>query len=472
MGKTRMNHCSHSPWLWVALSGVIVACLDETRVIDRRNVNAEPAPGGGASSPDPVTTEDAFLMPPNGAPAGDVGAPTGDGTADPPTPPLGDEPVLATLVRVQNPEGRSHYLNLYRSLPADGNIDRATGVEFSGRAQAAIFNGAIYVFDLDNTAVTRWTVDDALRPIEQETVSFANTGLTVACQICNAFLSEERAFIQNAWSGTLVEWNPTTMLISQTVPLPESALARDGMDGEFIWPLVTGERVIFAAGWADYEGIRFGDTAAVAMIDGSREAASLEVVEDGRCGVNSGIQPFADAEGRVYAGGNWYSGWHQVGTPELAPNPACLLRLQAGAAAFDPDYYVDLLAATSSRAVSSARGMGDGKMLLNVWPESAPAPSLEQRQEDPQAFWDALVWTYVILDVETLELTPVDIPPAGAGNQTPLTLEGDTLVQVYEDGRTTNQRGATLYRVNPDGSVQRLLAAGTGGDFAMVSRLR
>lgn len=384
----------------------------------------------------------------------------------------GDGPVYATFIRVQNPESRSHYLNLYRELPDDGQIDRSKGVEFGGRAQATIYNDSIYVFDLDNSAVTRWTVDEDLEPEEQESVSFATTGLTVACQICNAFVSPERAFIQNAWSGTLVAWDPTNMELLETTSIPEEALTRDGLDGEFIWPLVVNERVFLGAGWADYENAKFSTAAAVAVFDGSVDSPNLEIIEDDRCGTNSGMQPFADEDGNVYAGGNWYSGWHQAGTPELAPNPACLLRIKPGEDEFDPDYYVDLLEATDSRAVRFARGMEDGKMLLSVWRNSEPALTQEEREEDPQAYWSTLVWSYVILDVDTLEMTSVDIPTAGAGNQTPLSLEGKTLVQAYEDGPTDNESGATLYRVGLDGSVEELLSAGPGGDFAMVSRLR
>lgn len=385
--------------------------------------------------------------------------------------PAAESGPVAVLTRVCGPEDCQHYLNAFAELPSDGTIDRSAGAE-SGNTQGVVFEDAAYIFDRDDKSVTRWTISEDLKLEEGETVSFQNAGLGDACAICNVFGDSTHAYMVDSASGMLVTWNPSSMEVVSVQDIPKNLLTRDGLPAGFAWPLVVGGRAYMAASWMDYETLEVHGSAAVLTFDATVDEPELSVIEDDRCGVTSAVTPFADEAGNVYVVGDWSSGLAQIGTAKPAPNPACLLRINAGENHFDPDYYVDLLKAAGGRALYGAYGMAGGrKMLLNYWPLSVDPPTLEAIAADPYAYYAGANFRYAVLDLATETTVEVSaIPPAGAGNNTPLILDGVNLIQVYPDGSHTV--GADLFAIGEDGSATRVLKAGANGDFEMVGRLR
>ncbi len=385
--------------------------------------------------------------------------------------PGGSEPgPVAVLTRVCGPDECLHYLNAFAELPESQSIDRKLGAE-SGNTQGVVFGDAAYIFDRDDQSVTRWTIASDLELQRGETVSFQNAGVADACAICNVFGDATHAYMVDSTGGSIVTWNPTTMEIVNVQALPEDALTRDGLPAGFAWPTVVNGRAYMAAAWMNYDTLETYGAAAVVTFDATTDEPEVTVIEDDRCGVTSAVTPFADAAGNVYVVGDWSSGLDQIGKATPAPNPACLLRINAGEESFDPDYYVDLLEVAGARALYGAYGMAGGtKMLLNYWPLSEDPPTAEAIAEDPYAYYSG-TFRYSVLDLATETTTEVnDIPPAGAGNNTPLVLDGVNLIQVYPDG--ARDVGADLFAIAPDGSATKVLEAGPNADFEMVGRLR
>jgi hypothetical protein len=385
-----------------------------------------------------------------------------------------EDSVIAVLTRVCGPDDCLHYLNTFAELPKDKRIDRSQGVE-SGNTQGMVFNGAVYIFDRDNTSVTKWTVDADLTPRERETVSFRESGVTDACAICNVFGTPDHAYMVDSASGVIVTWNPTSMEIIAVNEMPKSILERDGKPAAFSWPLVVGKRAFLAAAWIDYDTYEAYGKAAVATFDATADDPEVSVIEDDRCGVTSVATPFADKDGNVYVVGDWFGGLHQIGTLTPTDKPACLLRIKQGDSSFDSDYYVDLLATSGARAVAGAYAMQDGeKLLVNIWPEDVPAPSREDLAAGPSSYWQGKEYVYTVLDLATKTATPVDaLPPGGSGNNTPLVMDGVNYIQVYPDTESNDSEpGSNLYAIRQDGSAEKALEAGSQGDFEMINRVR
>jgi len=414
-----------------------------------------------------------------GARAGGAGAGAG-GERDAGSPEAGSDAgpqdAIAVLTRVCGPQDCVHYLNAFAELPPDGAIDRSRGVEL-GNVEGEVFGDAIFIFDRDSSTVTRWSVGEDLVPREGPTMSFLNAGVIDACAACNAFSSDRLAYTIDSSAGVLVTWNPTDMEILATQDIPDALLARDGKPATFAWPLVSGGRAYFTLSWTDpdtfeVDAFEAWSNAAVATFDASVEEPLVSVLEDSRCGVSSAVTPFPGDAGDVFIVGDWLSGLLQIGAAVPAPNPACLLRLAPGATELDPEYYVDLLAAADARAIYRGYGMAGGRLLLNYWPTSEPAPTPQQIDADPFVYFSGTGFRYGVLDLSSGDFAPVTaIAAAGPASSGPLSLDGVTLIQAYPDGDPTTGVGTDLFAVGADGSVARVLAAGTAGEFAMIGRL-
>lgn len=396
-----------------------------------------------------------------GAGEGGVG---GDGSGD-------SEGAIVTLTRVCGPEDCLSYINTYDSLDAliaAGEIDKSQGREVP-YSQGRVYGGSLYLFSRgEQPTITRWTVQADLSVEAQETVSFANTGTTIFCELCNVFGSRDLAFHLDTSSGVLVSWNPTTMTIVDTMEIPETISNRlEGGYADVLFPRVHEGRAFFNAGWTNSDVPAVVETAAVVAFDVDDPTPELELIEDDRCGGTWAMAPFSDGDGNVYVMGDWNAGFYQIGVLEPVQTPACLLRIPKGKSEFDPDYYVNLLDTLDAKAVRNAFAMSGGKLLVSILPTSDAGLSEAEIEADPWAFYSIDRFRYVVLDLATLDVTPVGgLGQVRAGSATPLELDGRTFLQVYDEG------SANLYEVTDDGEAHLIVNAGPNGDFSMIGRIR
>jgi hypothetical protein len=400
------------------------------------------------------------------------GAPD-DGETPPPEEPPAEDGVITVMSRVCTPEGCNHYLYAMRELPADGKLERSQGIEL-GDTQGAVYDGELYVFDREDQSITRWTLDDTTTLRSGASISLQGTGVTQLDAISNVFVSAERAFALDSGAGVVVTWNPSAMEIVATTALPDAILRRDDAAFFGYWPIVANDRVYYAASWYDYESRSGYEKAALLSFASDQDQPRLETIEDERCGITSSVAPYADERGDVYFAGDWYIGLNLIGVPEAqrAPNPACLLRVSAGTGAVDPDYYVDLLEAADARAVTSAIYLGDDKWLANIWPRSVPAPSEAEIAADPELYFAAKSFEYiVIVDLESGTRIPVSGLERGQyGGLTPMFMDGVPYLQMFPENYA--ETGALLYEMKATGEARRVLEAGANGDFELIARLR
>ncbi|HTV22382.1 MAG TPA: hypothetical protein VMG12_27025, partial [Polyangiaceae bacterium] len=364
--------------------------------------------------------------------------------------PAPTDPALMVMSRVCAPEGCNHYMYFLRELPSDGVLDRSQGLEL-GDTQAAVFDGKGYVFDRLNGSVTRWTVDADLTPHAEQTISFQGTGITQLDAIANVFASPTHAYVLDSAAGVLVTWNPSAMQIVSSTTLPDAVLSRGDAPLFALWPVASGGRVYYSASWYDYDSRRGYEKAALLSFAADADAPDVAVLEDERCAITSSVAPFVDERGDVYFAGDWYTGVLQIGvTTGQAPTPACLLRVSGATGAVDPDFYVDLLQAADARAMTGAFYLGDGKWLMNVWPNSVPAPSAAELEANPDAYLGASNFEYVVIvDLQNGTRLPVSgLSRGGWGGLTPMYLDGLPLLQLFPSSGGA-ETGALLYQVKP-----------------------
>jgi hypothetical protein len=102
---------------------------------------------------------------------------------------------------------------------------------------------------------------------------------------------------------------------------------------------------------------------------------------------------------------------------------------------------------------------------MNVWPRSVPPLSAAELEADPEAYFSAASFEYVVIvDLRNGTRIPVSGLSRGSyGGLTPMYLDGAPLIQSFpnEGGSET---GALLYEVKPSGEARRVLQAGSNGD--------
>ncbi|MEO0325367.1 MAG: hypothetical protein AAF447_20595 [Myxococcota bacterium] len=361
--------------------------------------------------------------------------------------------------RVQTPDSRSMFATLVPNL-VQGDLDPRAALELSGVSRARVFGDKIYTFDGETGVCTRWNVGpdleiapDVLADGEAAELSFAGLGVSRFTDLI-LFASEERAFlIDTIFQDLVIEWNPTTMLITGS---GDAGLRRDDLDTNAGRFTRVGERFFIPVSWTSFSG-GFEATAAVAVLD-LADADGLTLLEDPRCAATSDL--FL-VDGRVHAVQDNVGGLATIALPEgEGPPPPCVLRLDEAGAAFDPSYLVDLRALTGFPHVSGAVSLGDGTFVTHVYTSDIDPRGLSLFDVLGNALWQRAI---VDLRAETATLEP-ELAPAGI-SAVGWVVDGSYLVPRADADGT----GSTLYALTPGGPFELLSVP---GEFFRVERLR
>lgn len=264
------------------------------------------------------------------------------------------EPNYLVASLVFGADGTTSYVSLLDTL--EGSVDLAAAYEFSGLSDAWVHEGAVYIAETESLTVTRYAVEGGAL-VETGVVSFAETGLTDVGFWVNAFVAPTRAYYLNG-ADELIAWNPQTMEIEGTIPLPQED--RDGFkafpgyadragvvrDGKLYLPLY----------WTDDTYFQFTSDSRIVVIDIATDA--VEGVLAAPCpGIDYGA---LDEDGTA-----WFSSWvYAPGGAAVLDQPAtCVVTVSpddAVSVAFD---VADL---TGGREGGALRPLGDGRAVLSV----------------------------------------------------------------------------------------------------------
>jgi hypothetical protein len=175
-------------------------------------------------------------------------------------------------------EDTTAYVQLLDSLEPQ-TIDYGEAREFAGYADVWVHEGSIFVSDPESLSITKFHVRDRAL-VQGERISFAAYGITELGFWLNKFVSSTKAYLLNGPHEYIV-WNPETMEIRGTLPLPELA-QRAGFKP---YPgysdrsaILRGSRLYQPLYWTDDDYFRFTPDSRIAVIDTERDEV-VDVLE-------------------------------------------------------------------------------------------------------------------------------------------------------------------------------------------------
>lgn len=388
--------------------------------------------------------------------------------SQPPDADSGSAPPRSPLVIVSEREGPDEslqYLHVLPDFPADRRLDVRNAVELGASVLTRAGDGAIWVYQPEGAVMQKYVVDAQLTIRADVKISFAAHGVSGYAPD-TVWVSPERAFLVDEASGQIILWNPRAMTIVRSTPMDPTFLQKNGLKLQLQQDaVVAGGRAWMSANWRDWDTYDHVPGAALAWFDTALDAPTLQFIHEDRCAASIDA-PFVDEAGNVYVIGDGALGFDVIASPKKSALPQCVRRVLAGQTQFDPDFFLDVQAASGSPGFRDSHPMGMGKILLNLW-----APSVrvaDYAMASPDWYWELNpTFEYVIVDANSKVATPVSgLPRAAAQFSTTLRVDGRNYVQSY---RADN--GAVVSQVGIDGRVVEVLELGAGTDIQYLGRL-
>jgi hypothetical protein len=397
--------------------------------------------GGGTSSSPPAS-------------AGETGA----GGSSPPS-------HLVVVSERESPEASLQYLHVLDAWPQDGKLDYKAAIELGEFVNVHAMGDAVFVHQPVDATVRKLVVRADGTVDVDVTISFADYGVAGYAGDM-IYVSATRAFLLDEDAGQLVAWNPEAMEISGATKLPEQALSRDGLAAQISRGIALGGQAFVAASFRDWTTLSYYDAAAVGIFDATADEPQLRIIEDDRC-ASTVASPFDGEDGFAYVVSDAALGFDALANPTQTRKALCVLRIEPGAGEFDPDFFVDLKQALNSPGFYAAHPMKDGKLLVNVWASDVPLETVAD-PNDSGWYWDyPPYFEYAIVDLASGTSTPInDVPRAAVQWSITLRVDGDVYVQTYRD-----DTGSDLQRVDPDGTVTRVLSNPAHTDVQYLGRV-
>lgn len=366
------------------------------------------------------------------------------------TPPTDTRPDAAILIaeRFSTPDGRVMYMGAFPELPSTA-IDITQMIEL-GEGDAFACAGHAFFFDSDALSLTRYLVGDDLSLTRDLTLQLGSEGITgwTGAHVC---ASDTAAYMFEGAGGRVVEWNPTTMVITDAFDIPTPNVPQD-VDVQFFEPYRAGDLVYFPLEAINWDTLA---TSSAVLATFDVRDKSVTYAYDTRCG--GGLSAHVGADGTLYR----YQGY-QAFFAEYAMSPQpqdCVLRVLPGQKEFDASYMQALGPTNNMFAIDDTSAV-----VMQVDP-TQPLPSDEN-------LWD---WYELPIIPQRVDLaTGAMTPYSGLSNQAPmnarkLVLDGQSYFQLNSfdaEGRVT---ATELMKLAPAGAVPVFTLQ--GGDFLTLERL-
>ncbi|MEM6265266.1 MAG: hypothetical protein AAGI38_22385, partial [Bacteroidota bacterium] len=113
------------------------------------------------------------------------------------------------------PEGRLYYMEANENIPDETDVSNAVELGFGSRILS--YGEHPYSWNDDAGTLTKWNVDrTTLEFSVAGIVSFASQGISGNIGLSILIVSETEGYVPDIFEGQIVEFNPTTMTITQT----------------------------------------------------------------------------------------------------------------------------------------------------------------------------------------------------------------------------------------------------------------
>jgi hypothetical protein len=363
-------------------------------------------------------------------------------TVEAPLTPAGDAYVVSSLVFTADDTVST--VSLLDSLGPQ-TIDYGQAREFSGQADMWVFDGHVFVSNAETSTITKLDVVDGTL-VERGVLSFASYGLTSFGFWLNTFVSAEKAYFIND-TAELIVWDPSTMQITGSVPLPVPA-ERQGFR---LFTAYSDRAAVLKDGllylpfyWTDDSFFAFTPDSRVVVLDVATDAVVQEIAAP--C-------PGLDYATRDEQGNIYLSSWVYApgGAAVLAQPSTCVFEIPAQG---EPHVAFDVASVTGGRQGGVLRALSGGRALLSVLHDERFAPSDTPSVQDLTFAANWRFWSY---DFASATATPIETVDWNAGAQYSYDIGGKTYMLVA----AADYSATTIYDVG-DGLTPTPLFDTTG----------
>ena len=359
-----------------------------------------------------------------------------------------------------------HYLHVLEDWPESGELDYDKALELGPPGVMKIDSGKIYFYHAEKGEIEKYSVDDALEVKSEARLSFLAYGIK-EFDPEPIWASKDLAFMVDEKTAQVASFNPTTMKIKEVTPVNPDVLERDGLKVQFQLGLASGKRLFTSVNWRSWETNKVYTATVLGVFDQEDPANGPDLIEDKRCAASVAVGPFLDDK-YVYAVGDGVNGFDIIANPMASNRPQCVVRMPVDGDAFDEDYFIDIQEVTKSPAIYMAYPMAGHKLLVCMWNPDVELSVAKKDATKADWFWEGPpYYQYAIIDLETKAVKKVDgLPEAAARGQKVLIVDDHNYVQTFRE-----DKGTDLYRVDPDGKVEKVLESPSSTNVQFIGRL-
>lgn len=376
-----------------------------------------------------------------------------------------EHPLVILTERVVN-DLSIHYLHVVNEWPKSGKLDYKKAVELGPPGVMHVEGSVIYFYHAEKGEIERFTVDEKLRVKGGKTVSFVAYGIK-GFDPEPIWASEDLAFMVDEKTAQVARFNPTTMKIETVEPVDPAVLERDGLKVQFQLGVAAGGRVFTAVNWRSWDTNDVYTAAVLGVFNEDDTKGGPALIEDKRCAASVAVGPFVE-DTYVYAIGDGVNGFDILANPKMSNNPQCVVRMPIDGDAFEEDFFIDIQEVTGSPAIFMAYPMDGHKLLVSMWNPDVEVSTVKKDPQKADWFWKRPpYYIYAIIDMETKDVTRVDgLEQAAMSSPKVLIVDKRNYVQTFRE-----DHGSDVHRIDPDGSVTKVLENASSTNVQFIGRL-
>jgi hypothetical protein len=324
----------------------------------------------------------------------------------------GDQPLYGLVSRITLPSGSSTVVAILDSLD-QRQVDTNTALEIQGFASAhgsPALPGSIFVASAEAPELVRYGVSDSGTLKREASFSLAAHGLSRAPRSV-VFVSATQAYAISVETYQLFIWNPTEMVLEQSIDL--GMLERPGYTPAWVFgAALRGNELLVPVSWIRADDGDPGAAPDSAILNVDVETGVLTVHEEGRCGGLRAIYAAGASELYFSSSAGAPATWNRL-YGERGGSEPCLVRLQPGGASTDETFLLRPSELSPHRVAVDFAPAGPSHLVFQALDESLI--SLDASAEE---LWEAAAWRFYSIPVSALQGEPgvtadaVDLPPS------------------------------------------------------------
>jgi hypothetical protein len=362
--------------------------------------------------------------------------------------------VIATAI--SDDDGASTYVRVMDHVE-EGELDLSQAREFAGWSDLKVHEGQLFVSSGEAPRVFRFDVSDDGKLVDKGNIDFGAYSST-ANMYEQIFIAPDEAYLLGS-GGEYVVWNPKTLEITGTIPLPELP-AR-----ELIEPapsldrgmIVRDGKLFHAVAFTNYKDYEMVASSAILVTD-IAQGKVVQTIEASCPDLNVVDR---DASGNLYFS-NWV--YSPAATLLHEDAKACVIKIPSGKAEINESWTTTFADVTGGREAAALSVLASGRALVSVFFEDNQP--FDAATDDIFAWVFGANWKSYTLDLGNKAASEVHGLGWHSGGYYMSRFDEKSYVLLPGDGYTTT----TVYELSEDGSASPLLH--TNGWATRLERVR